>query len=77
VIGLAGRPQWRGAFWAAIGFYSLTSLADAQTTVLALLITLLIGSSAGSGLALRGRHRLGAPVGAEDRHRACRPPISG
>jgi uncharacterized membrane protein YbhN (UPF0104 family)/tRNA A-37 threonylcarbamoyl transferase component Bud32 len=50
VIGLAGRPQWRTAVWLAIGFYSLTSLADAQTTVLALLITLLIGSSIGSGL---------------------------
>jgi uncharacterized membrane protein YbhN (UPF0104 family)/tRNA A-37 threonylcarbamoyl transferase component Bud32 len=50
VIGLAGRPQWRSAFWIAIGFYSLTSLADAQTTVLALLITLLIGSCIGSGL---------------------------
>jgi glycosyltransferase 2 family protein len=50
VIGLAGRPQWRAAFWVSIGFYSLTSLADAQTTVLALLITLLIGSSIGSGL---------------------------
>jgi uncharacterized membrane protein YbhN (UPF0104 family)/tRNA A-37 threonylcarbamoyl transferase component Bud32 len=50
VIGLAGRPQWRAAFWLAIGFYALTSLADAQTTVLALLITLLIGSCIGSGL---------------------------
>jgi uncharacterized membrane protein YbhN (UPF0104 family)/tRNA A-37 threonylcarbamoyl transferase component Bud32 len=50
VIGLAGRPQWRAAFWLTIGFYSLTSLADAQTTVLALLGTLLIGSSIGSGL---------------------------
>jgi uncharacterized membrane protein YbhN (UPF0104 family)/tRNA A-37 threonylcarbamoyl transferase component Bud32 len=50
VIGLAGRPQWRAAFWVAIAFYSLTSLADAQTTVLALLVTLLIGSSIGSGL---------------------------
>lgn len=50
VIGLAGRPQWRAAFWLAIGFYALTSLADAQTTVLALLITLLLGSCIGSGL---------------------------
>jgi uncharacterized membrane protein YbhN (UPF0104 family)/tRNA A-37 threonylcarbamoyl transferase component Bud32 len=50
VIGLAGRTQWRSSFWVAIGFYSLTSLADAQTTVLALLITLLLGSCIGSGL---------------------------
>jgi uncharacterized membrane protein YbhN (UPF0104 family) len=50
VIGLGGRPQWRAAFWIAIGFYSLTRLADSQTTVLAALITLLIGSCIGSGL---------------------------
>lgn len=50
VIGLAGRPQWRAAFWVAIGFYGLTALADSQTTVLALLMTLLIGSTIGSGL---------------------------
>jgi uncharacterized membrane protein YbhN (UPF0104 family) len=50
VIGLAGRPQWRGAFWAAIGFYTLTLVADGQATVLAALITLLTGSCIGSGL---------------------------
>jgi uncharacterized membrane protein YbhN (UPF0104 family)/tRNA A-37 threonylcarbamoyl transferase component Bud32 len=50
VIGLAGRPQWRAAFWTTIGFYSVTALADGQTTVLALLITLLMGSCIGSGL---------------------------
>jgi glycosyltransferase 2 family protein len=50
VIGLAGRPRWRATFWAAIGFYSLTRLAANQTTLLAGLITLLIGSSVGSGL---------------------------
>ncbi len=50
VVGLGGRPQWRAAFWVAIGFYGLTALADAQTTVLALLLTLLIGSTIGSGL---------------------------
>jgi glycosyltransferase 2 family protein len=50
VVGLAGRPRWRTAFWLAIGFYSVTSLAYAQTTVFSLLITLLIGSCIGSGL---------------------------
>jgi glycosyltransferase 2 family protein len=50
VIGLGTRPQWRAAIWVAIGFYSLTSLADLQATVLALVMTLLIGSSIGSGL---------------------------
>jgi uncharacterized membrane protein YbhN (UPF0104 family) len=52
VIGLSGRPRWRTAFWLAIGFYSLASLADlhSHTTVLSLLITLLIGAAIGSGL---------------------------
>ncbi|HEX3488467.1 MAG TPA: lysylphosphatidylglycerol synthase domain-containing protein [Streptosporangiaceae bacterium] len=50
VIGLASRPQWRTAIWIAIGFYSLTSLAQNATTVLALLMSMLIGSTIGSGL---------------------------
>jgi glycosyltransferase 2 family protein len=50
VIGLASRPQWRTAIWIAISFYSLTTLAYYQTTVLALLMTMLIGSTIGSGL---------------------------
>lgn len=50
VIGLASRPQWRSAIWVAIGFYSLTLLAATQITVLALLMTMLIGSTIGSGL---------------------------
>jgi uncharacterized membrane protein YbhN (UPF0104 family) len=50
VIGLSGRPRWRTAFWLAIGFYGLVSLADSHTTVLSLLITLLLGSAIGSGL---------------------------
>jgi uncharacterized membrane protein YbhN (UPF0104 family)/tRNA A-37 threonylcarbamoyl transferase component Bud32 len=50
VIGLASRPQWRSAIWVAIGFYSLTILAANQITVLALIMTMLIGSTIGSGL---------------------------
>jgi uncharacterized membrane protein YbhN (UPF0104 family)/tRNA A-37 threonylcarbamoyl transferase component Bud32 len=50
VIGLAGRPRWRTAFWLAIGFYGLVGLADSQTTVLALLIALLLGTTVGAGL---------------------------
>lgn len=50
VIGLGGWPRWRAAIWVAIGFYALTSIADAQSTLLALLCTLLIGSTIGSGL---------------------------
>ena len=52
VIGMSDRQRWRTWFWLAIGFYCLTSLALPSTTtsVLSLLITLLIGSAAGSGL---------------------------
>ena len=53
VVGLSGRPRWRSAYWAALGFYVLASLADSKNThvtLLSLLITLLIGSAIGSGL---------------------------
>jgi uncharacterized membrane protein YbhN (UPF0104 family) len=50
VVGLSGRPRWRSVFWLAIAFYALASLADAQTTVFSLLITLLLGLACGSGL---------------------------
>ncbi|HTS99067.1 MAG TPA: lysylphosphatidylglycerol synthase transmembrane domain-containing protein [Streptosporangiaceae bacterium] len=56
VIGLTGRPRWRGVFWLAIGFYAVASLADTQTTVFSLLITLLLGIACGAGL----RYALGA-----------------
>jgi uncharacterized membrane protein YbhN (UPF0104 family) len=52
VVGLTGR-RWRGAYWVALGFYVLASLANARSshvTLLSLLITLLIGSAVGSGL---------------------------
>jgi uncharacterized membrane protein YbhN (UPF0104 family) len=50
VVGLGGRQHWRTAFWTAIGFYALITLANSSTTVLALLMTVLIGSAIGSGL---------------------------
>ena len=50
VIGLSGRPRWRTVFWLAVTFYALASLADAQTTVFSLLITVLLGVACGSGL---------------------------
>ena len=56
VIGLTGRPRWRGVFWLAVGLYAVASLADAQTTVFSLLITLLLGIACGAGL----RYALGA-----------------
>ncbi len=52
VVGLSG-PRWRAAYWVALGFYVLASLANARdthVTLLSLLITLLIGSAVGSGL---------------------------
>jgi glycosyltransferase 2 family protein len=50
VIGLSGRPRWRTVFWLAVGFYAVASLADTQTTVFSLLITLLLGIACGAGL---------------------------
>lgn len=59
VVGLSGRQRWRSAYWAALGFYVLASLANSKNThvtLLSLLITLLIGSAIGSGL----RYALGS-----------------
>ncbi len=56
VVGLSGRRHWRTAYWLALGFYAVASLAALQLTVLSLLITLLTGSAIGSGL----RYALGA-----------------
>ncbi len=59
VVGLSGRGRWRSAYWAALGFYVLASLANSKNThvtLLSLLITLLIGSAIGSGL----RYALGS-----------------
>jgi glycosyltransferase 2 family protein len=51
VISLTGRPRWRTWFSLAIVFYCVTSLVEAGTSgVLSLLLTLLIGAAAGSGL---------------------------
>jgi len=50
VIGLSGRPRWRNVFWLAVAFYAVASLADTQTTVFSLLITLLLGVACGAGL---------------------------
>ena len=56
VVGLSGRPRWRTVFWVAVAFYGAASLADTQTTVFSLLITLLLGIACGAGL----RYALGS-----------------
>jgi uncharacterized membrane protein YbhN (UPF0104 family) len=50
VVGLSGRPRWRTVFWLAVGFYAVASLADAQTTIFSLLITVLLGIACGAAL---------------------------
>ena len=67
VIGLSGRPRWRAAFWLAIGFYCLASVASSvsSTTVLTLLISLLVGQAVGSGLRYVVGTRSLRPTGAE------------
>jgi len=65
VIGLGGRPQWRTAFLTGIGFYAVANLAHGYTTVLALLITVLIGSAIGSGLRYAVGTISGRPTAAE------------
>jgi uncharacterized membrane protein YbhN (UPF0104 family) len=49
-IGLTGPSRWRTGLWLTVGVYALTSLATASTTVLALLITLLLGRAIGLGV---------------------------
>jgi glycosyltransferase 2 family protein len=52
MIVLVGRPTWRNALWLAVGVYAIVQLVGtAHTTVLALLITLLMGRAI--GLAVR------------------------
>jgi uncharacterized membrane protein YbhN (UPF0104 family)/tRNA A-37 threonylcarbamoyl transferase component Bud32 len=65
VIGLAGRPRWRAAFWLAIGFYGLVGLADSRTTVLSLLITLALGAAIGYGFRYAAGTTTERPTAAE------------
>ena len=50
IIGLTGPSRWRTGLWLTVVVYALTSLATASTTVLALLITLLLGRAIGLGV---------------------------
>jgi hypothetical protein len=43
IIGLTGRPGWRNALVLTISAYAIVQLTAARTTILALLITLLVG----------------------------------
>ncbi len=89
IIGLSGRPRWRAAVWITIGTYSLVSLVSAQTTVIALAITLLAGRAIGLGVRYAAGYRsrrppataiaaaLGRPAAASTRCGGCRAIASG
>ena len=51
IVGLAGRPYWRNALWAAIAVYAIVQVGAGYTSVLTLLITVLAGRA--TGLAVR------------------------
>ncbi len=51
MVGLAGRPYWRDALWAAIAVYAIVHVGALHTSVLTLLITVLGGRAI--GLAVR------------------------
>ncbi len=51
MVGLAGRPYWRNALWAAIGVYAIVQVGASRTSVLSLLITVTGGRAI--GLAVR------------------------
>src|SRR5215471_3172967 len=50
IIGLTGPSRWRTALWLAVGIYAIATLAAANTTVLSLVITLLLGRAIGLGV---------------------------
>ena len=51
MVGLAGRPYWRNALWAAIAAYVIVHVGGLHTSVLTLLITVIAGRAI--GLAVR------------------------
>jgi uncharacterized membrane protein YbhN (UPF0104 family) len=51
MVGLAGRPYWRNALWAAIAVYAIVHVGGLGTSVLALLIAVIGGRAI--GLAVR------------------------
>jgi hypothetical protein len=51
MAGLAGRPYWRNALWAAITVYAIVHVGASRTSVLSLLITVIAGRAI--GLAVR------------------------
>jgi glycosyltransferase 2 family protein len=51
MVGLAGRPYWRNALWAAIAVYAIVHVGASHTSVLTLLITVIAGRAI--GLAVR------------------------
>jgi uncharacterized membrane protein YbhN (UPF0104 family) len=57
IIGLSGRPGWRNALWLAVGVYGLVHVAEAVTTVLSFVLSLLVGRTIGLGV----RYAAGSP----------------
>jgi uncharacterized protein (TIRG00374 family) len=51
MVGVAGRPYWRNALWAAIAVYAIVQVGASHTSVLSLLITVIAGRAI--GLAVR------------------------
>ncbi len=51
MVGLAGRPYWRNALWAAISVYAIVQVGASRTSILSLLGTVLTGRL--TGLAVR------------------------
>ena len=51
MVGLAGRPYWRNALWAAITVYAIVHVGALHTSILTLLITVIGGHAI--GLAVR------------------------
>jgi glycosyltransferase 2 family protein len=65
IIGLSGRPRWRAAAWLTVTTYSLVSLVPAQTTVIALAITLLAGRAIGLGVRYAAGYQAQRPSAAQ------------
>jgi uncharacterized membrane protein YbhN (UPF0104 family) len=65
IIGLSGRPRWRGAVWLTVGTYSLVTLLASHASVLGLAIALLLGRITGLGVRYAAGYQARRPAAAE------------